>query len=133
MLTSAAASYAGGGRAPLVLSKLGSRRRADRPAPPRAGAPAPFLLRAGRLCETNLFRPPHGAWLAGGRALAGGGLALVTPVDPLLPALPLLEAARRQVRPRRAAVSVACEARPRCHAAGRFWGTVAWRCMRRAL
>ena len=29
--------------------------------------------------------------------LADGGLALVTPVDPLLLVLPLLEAARRQV------------------------------------
>ena len=52
---------------------------------------------AGRLCEANLFRGAHAAWFAGPRVLADGGLALVTPVDPLLLALPLLEAARRQV------------------------------------
>ena len=62
-----------------------------------AGAPAPFLVLAGRLCEANLFRGAHAAWFAGPRVLADGGLALVTPVDPLLLALPLLEAARRQV------------------------------------
>jgi len=64
-----------------------------------AGAPAPFMVVAGRLCEANLFRLPHAAWLAGERVLSDGGLVLVTPVDPLFLALPLLEAARRQARP----------------------------------
>lgn len=61
--------------------------------------PAPFLVLAGRLCEANLFRGAHAAWFAGPRVLADGGLTLVTPVDPLLLVLPLLEAARRQARP----------------------------------
>ena len=67
-------------------------------AQPGAGAPAPFLVLAGRLCEANLFRGAHAAWFAGPRVLADGGLALVTPIEPLLLALPLLQAARRQAR-----------------------------------
>ena len=57
------------------------------------------MVVAGRLCEANLFRLPHAAWLAGERMLSNGGLVLVTPVDPLFLALPLLEYARRQARP----------------------------------
>ena len=63
------------------------------------------MVVAGRLCEANLFRLPHAAWLAGERVLSDGGLVLVTPVDPLFLALPLLEAARRQARPVRITLS----------------------------
>ena len=73
---------------------------------------------AGRLCEANLFRGAHAAWFAGPRVLADGGLALVTLVDPLLLALPLLEAARRQARPACAVQQnvkiVEARNRPRC-------------------
>ncbi|KAK9828045.1 hypothetical protein WJX81_004454 [Elliptochloris bilobata] len=80
---------------------------------PRTGAPAPFLVLAGRLCEANLFRAAHAAWFAGERVLADGGLALVTPVDPLFPALPLLEAARRQTAD--APAGVFCDAEQALH------------------
>lgn len=63
------------------------------------------MLVAGRLCEANLFRLPHAAWLAGEGVLSDGGLVLVTPVDPLFLALPLLEFARRQARPVRITLS----------------------------
>lgn len=52
----------------------------------------------GHLQEVNWYKERYRSWFFGDYVLGDGSLYLCTPVDPLLLALPLLEASRKQVR-----------------------------------
>ncbi len=56
------------------------------------------MLLNGHLQEVNWFKERYRAWFVGDNVIDDGGLYLCTPVDPLLMALPLLEASRKEVK-----------------------------------
>lgn len=62
----------------------------------RAGLPTEYVYLHGQLQEVNWFKEQYRSWFIGDRVLGDGSLYFCTPVDPLLLALPLLEASRQQ-------------------------------------
>ncbi|EIE24959.1 hypothetical protein COCSUDRAFT_83651 [Coccomyxa subellipsoidea C-169] len=55
------------------------------------------MLLNGHLQEVNWFKERYRAWFVGDYVIGDGGLYLCTPVDPLIMALPLLEASRKEI------------------------------------